>query len=77
MPLLYFTRNQLLNMFGATNEIVHKEAEAYIKVVILFFPVELLSQGLIPILRSHGYNKYCMTIVSLGYIINIILEQLM
>ena len=76
MPLLYFTRNQLLNMFGATNEIVHKEAEAYIKVVILFFPVELLSQGLIPILRSHGYNKYCMTIVSLGYIINIILEYI-
>ncbi len=76
MPLLWFFKDGILNIFGATNSLVHKEAVEYIKIVIIFFPVELLSQGLIPLLRSHGYNKYCMTIVSLGYVINTILEYI-
>jgi len=74
MPLLMLFKHQILNMFGATNPDIHKEAINYINIVLVFLPIELLSQGLIPLLRSHGYNKYCMSIVSIGYLINLILE---
>ena len=72
MPLAH----PILNVFGAKEEEMHNVAYAYLNAILFAALPQILSQGLVPILRNFGKNIYVMIIMSLSFITNIFLDWL-
>lgn len=68
-------KNQILNLFGVTNE-SYKYAYDYLSVIVLGFPVYMFGQGLNSAIRADGSPKYAMFATTIGAIANIILDPI-
>lgn len=73
MPLLLLTGSNLLILFGASGE-THSEALIYLKFIVYATIPQVLSQGLMPIIRNYGHNKLVMIGLILGFVTNLILD---
>ena len=73
MPLLLLTGSNLLTLFGASGE-THSEALIYLKFIVYATIPQVLSQGLMPIIRNYGHNKLVMIGLILGFVTNLILD---
>ena len=66
---------QLLKLFGASDNTLQM-ADDYFRIIALFFPFYLLSNVLNGIIRSDGSPTLAMILISLGAVINIILDPI-
>ncbi len=75
MPLFFIIETPLLRSFGASNDTL-KLAKEYYHSIIWATSVQVLSQGLIPIIRNHSKNKTVMIGLILGFVSNLILDYI-
>lgn len=64
-----------LELFGAEGEILTL-ANEYIRVIIVGTTFQLLSTGLVPLLRNHGKAIFAMGCMVAGFVTNIVLDYL-
>lgn len=64
-----------LELFGAEGEILTL-ANEYIRVIIVGATFQLLSTGLVPLLRNHGKAIFAMGCMVAGFVTNIVLDYL-
>ncbi|MBQ9448609.1 MAG: polysaccharide biosynthesis C-terminal domain-containing protein [Acholeplasmatales bacterium] len=75
MLIFLFTSKPLLAFFGASGATLDLGYE-YIENIIYFTIFQVLAQGLAPIIRNFGYNKYTMFSMCFGFVVNLILDWL-
>lgn len=66
----------LMDIFGATDKEMHDVAVSYLNMILIATVPQVLSQGLVPILRNFKLNVYVMIVMSLSFISNIFLDWL-
>lgn len=71
--MLYILKDNILHYLGAKGD-VYKEADSYITIIILGGSMQIISSGLMPIVRNSGKTIKAMLIMGSGLIINIILD---
>lgn len=73
--LLFFSYGSLLRLFGATGEL-YRQAEDYIRVIILGTVFQVMGTGLLPLLRNRGAVLLAMFSMIAGFLTNIVLDYL-
>lgn len=66
----------ILKLLGA-NGILLSLGKDYLSIISLGTGLQMISTGLIPLIRNHGNSIYAMVIMILGFITNIILDYLL
>lgn len=75
MPIFLLAENNLLTLFGASKETLIL-AKEYYRNIIFATSMQVLSQGLIPIIRNHSKNNTVMIGLILGFVSNLILDYI-
>lgn len=73
--VLFFSYHNILILFGASGELLYMSS-SYIQVIILGAIFQILSAGLVPILRNLGKPTSAMLFMVCGFFSNIILDYL-
>lgn len=76
LMLVFFPlKTQLLTLFGASDNSIDMAVE-YFNVILLFFPIYMLSNMMNAVIRADGCPAWSMASMLLGAIINIILDPI-
>ena len=73
--LCYLGRRPLLFLFGAS-EVSYAYADAYLRIYLLGTPLTMLATGLNGFINAQGFPKVGMLSVSIGAVINLLLDPL-
>lgn len=76
MTIFYIFNNQLLILFGASENNIEM-AKEYLNIILAFFPAFILSNMMMSVIRADGSPKYSMIIMVAGAVANIILDPIM
>lgn len=71
--ILFLTGDFLLTLMGTEGEI-HRHALTYLKYMLLGGVFQVLASGCVPLMRNRGASLYSMIAMTLGCILNIILD---
>lgn len=76
MALFFPLKTQLLTLFGASENSIGMAVE-YFNIILLFFPIYMLSNMMNAVIRADGSPSWSMASMLLGAIVNIILDPIM
>lgn len=76
MALFFPLKTQLLTLFGASENSIGMAVE-YFNIILLFFPIYMLSNMMNAVIRADGSPAWSMASMLLGAIVNIILDPVM
>ena len=71
--VLFGTYPSILKFFGAEGRLFDYAAD-YIRIIIIFSVFQILSTGLVPIIRNYGGTVFAMVAMILGFITNVVLD---
>lgn len=75
MAVFFPLKTQLLSLFGASENSIGMAVE-YFNIILLFFPVYMLSNMMNAVVRADGSPAWSMASMTLGAIVNIILDPI-
>lgn len=73
MPVYYFLIDDLLSLLGARGNI-HEYGYKYMLVITFGALFQVVGSGLVPVIKNIGMPVYCMVMMAIGMVINIILD---